>query len=34
MAEAIFKGLARSLDAATQIDARIAGDIPSTKDVL
>jgi len=34
MAEAIFKGLARSLDAATQIDTRIAGDIPSTKDVL
>jgi imidazoleglycerol-phosphate dehydratase len=34
MAEAIFKGLARSLDGATQIDARIAGDIPSTKDVL
>jgi imidazoleglycerol-phosphate dehydratase len=34
MAEAIFKGLARSLDAATQIDPRIAGDIPSTKDVL
>ncbi len=34
MAEAIFKGLARSLDSATQIDARIAGDIPSTKDVL
>lgn len=34
MAEAIFKGLARSIDAATQIDTRIAGDIPSTKDVL
>jgi imidazoleglycerol-phosphate dehydratase len=34
MAEAIFKGLARSLDAATQIDPRIAGDIPSTKDLL
>lgn len=34
MAEAIFKGLARSIDAATQIDPRIAGDIPSTKDVL
>lgn len=34
MAEAIFKGLARSMDAATQIDPRIAGDIPSTKDVL
>lgn len=34
MAEAIFKGLARSIDAATQLDPRIAGDIPSTKDVL
>lgn len=34
MAEAIFKGLARALDAATQIDPRIAEDIPSTKDVL
>ncbi|NLT70801.1 MAG: imidazoleglycerol-phosphate dehydratase, partial [Verrucomicrobiaceae bacterium] len=34
MAEAVFKGLARSLDAATQIDPRIADDIPSTKNVL
>lgn len=34
MAEAIFKGLARCLDEATRIDARIAGEIPSTKDVL
>lgn len=34
MAEAIFKGLARCLDEATQIDERIAGTIPSTKDVL
>lgn len=33
MAEAIFKGLARALDQATRIDARVAG-IPSTKDVL
>lgn len=34
MAEAVFKGLARSLDAATRIDPRIADDIPSTKNVL
>ena len=34
MAEAIFKGLSRCLDAATRIDDRIARDIPSTKDVL
>jgi imidazoleglycerol-phosphate dehydratase len=34
MAEAIFKGLARCLDEATRIDERIAGTIPSTKDVL
>jgi imidazoleglycerol-phosphate dehydratase len=34
MAEAIFKGLARSLDDATRIDDRIADAIPSTKDVL
>ena len=34
MAEAIFKGLSRCLDAATRIDDRIAGEIPSTKDVL
>jgi len=33
MAEAIFKGLARALDAATQKDPRVTG-IPSTKDVL
>lgn len=33
MAEAIFKGLARSLDAATRIDPRVSG-VPSTKDVL
>lgn len=33
MAEAIFKGLARALDAATRIDARVSG-VPSTKDVL
>ena len=34
MAEAIFKGLARSVDAAVRIDPRIADVIPSTKDVL
>jgi imidazoleglycerol-phosphate dehydratase len=30
-AEALFKALARSLDAATQLDPRRAGKIPSTK---
>lgn len=34
MAEAIFKGLSRCLDTATRVDDRIAGEIPSTKDVL
>lgn len=34
MAEAMFKGLARSVDAAIRIDPRIAGDVPSTKQVL
>lgn len=33
MAEAIFKGLARALDAATRVDPRVTG-IPSTKEVL
>jgi imidazoleglycerol-phosphate dehydratase len=33
MAEALFKALARALDAATRIDPRVTG-IPSTKDVL
>jgi imidazoleglycerol-phosphate dehydratase len=33
MAEAMFKGLARALDAATRHDARVTG-VPSTKDVL
>jgi imidazoleglycerol-phosphate dehydratase len=33
MAEAVFKGLARSLDMATRIDPRVSG-IPSTKEVL
>lgn len=34
MAEGIFKGLARSVDTATQIDPRISDQIPSTKEVL
>ena len=34
MAEAIFKGIARCADEATQIDSRIADQIPSTKEVL
>jgi imidazoleglycerol-phosphate dehydratase len=33
-AEALFKALARALDAATQIDPRRAGGIPSTKGSL
>ena len=33
MAEAIFKGLARALDAATRKDSRVSG-VPSTKEVL
>jgi imidazoleglycerol-phosphate dehydratase len=33
-AEAAFKALARALDAATRIDPRRGGDIPSTKGVL
>jgi len=34
VAEAIFKGLARALDVATQIDPRTAGALPSTKGAL
>lgn len=34
MAEAVFKGLARAVDQAVQIDPRIAGIVPSTKEVL
>ena len=34
VAEAIFKCLARAMDAATQIDPRAAGDLPSTKGKL
>jgi imidazoleglycerol-phosphate dehydratase len=30
-AEALFKALARALDAATQLDSRRAGNVPSTK---
>jgi imidazoleglycerol-phosphate dehydratase len=33
-AEAVFKALARALDAATRIDERIAHITPSTKDVI
>ena len=33
-AEALFKALGRALDAATRIDDRIAGELPSTKDYL
>jgi imidazoleglycerol-phosphate dehydratase len=33
-AEALFKALGRALDAATQIDARRAGSVPSTKGTL
>jgi len=31
-AEALFKALGRALDAATKIDERIAGELPSTKE--
>ncbi len=34
VAEAIFKCLARAMDAATQVDPRAAGAIPSTKGTL
>ena len=34
MAEAVFKGLSRSIDDATRVDSRIAEVIPSTKEVL
>jgi imidazoleglycerol-phosphate dehydratase len=33
-AEATFKALARALDAATRLDPRITGRVPSTKDVI
>ena len=32
--EAVFKALARALGAATRIDERVGGQIPSTKDVI
>lgn len=33
-AEALFKALGRALDAATRIDPRIGGELPTTKDFL
>jgi Imidazoleglycerol-phosphate dehydratase len=33
-AEALFKALGRALDSATQIDERIIGRVPSTKEVI
>ena len=33
-AEALFKALGRALDAATRIDPRISGELPSTKEFL
>lgn len=33
-AEALFKALARALDAATRLDERITGRVPSTKDTI
>ncbi len=33
-AEALFKALGRALDTATRIDQRIAGELPSAKDLL
>ncbi|HIE17012.1 MAG TPA: imidazoleglycerol-phosphate dehydratase HisB [Dehalococcoidia bacterium] len=33
-AEALFKALARALDGATRLDERLAGRIPSTKDII
>jgi len=33
-AEALFKALGRALDEATRIDERIAGELPSTKELL
>jgi imidazoleglycerol-phosphate dehydratase len=34
VAEAIFKGFAKALDLATQIESRLGGSIPSTKGTL
>ena len=33
-AEALFKALGRTLDAATRLDARVGGELPSTKNLL
>ena len=33
-AEALFKALGRALNSATRIDERIAGKVPSTKEVI
>lgn len=33
-AEAMFKALARALDAATRLDPRLAGRVPSTKEMI
>ncbi len=33
-AEALFKALGRTLDAATRLDARVGEELPSTKDLL
>jgi imidazoleglycerol-phosphate dehydratase len=33
-AEATFKALARALDDATRSDARLGGEVPSTKGVI
>ena len=33
-AEALFKALARALDAATRIDERVSSELPTTKDLL
>ncbi len=34
VAEAIFKGLAKTMDVATQIDPRAADSLPSTKGLI
>ena len=34
VAEAIFKALGRALDAATKLDQRITGEVPSTKGII
>ena len=34
IAEAVFKAVARALGAATRLDPRIAGVLPSTKGLL